>query len=194
RPADLEPASVAGGAPRRDLGRPARGLGRRRAACFGVAHARLLDGRPEHRPDPRGDAQPREPRLPRALRRADRARLAPVRRALRPLRGRQPRDPAQRPERALAAALPAAVRADGVSVLPGTSCARRPPASAHGDPRRQLALARRRRRPVVALAVGGVRTAAAVLGALALLAAGTACGERTEPTGAVVWIYPVTVQ
>jgi iron complex transport system substrate-binding protein len=39
-----------------------------------------------------------------------------------------------------------------------------------------------------------VRTAAAMLGALALLAAGTACGERTEPTGAVVRIYPVTVQ
>ena len=39
-----------------------------------------------------------------------------------------------------------------------------------------------------------MRTAAAVLGALALLAAGTACGERTEPTGAVVRIYPVTVQ
>jgi len=30
--------------------------------------------------------------------------------------------------------------------------------------------------------------------ALALLAAGTACGERTEPTGSVVRIYPVTVQ
>ena len=30
--------------------------------------------------------------------------------------------------------------------------------------------------------------------ALALLAAGTACGERTEPTGAGVPIYPVTVQ
>ena len=30
--------------------------------------------------------------------------------------------------------------------------------------------------------------------ALALLAAGTACGERTEPTGASVRIYPVTVQ
>ena len=30
--------------------------------------------------------------------------------------------------------------------------------------------------------------------ALALLAAGTACGERTEPTGATVHIYPVTVQ
>jgi ABC-type Fe3+-hydroxamate transport system substrate-binding protein len=30
--------------------------------------------------------------------------------------------------------------------------------------------------------------------ALALLAAGTACGERTEPTGTSVRIYPVTVQ
>jgi iron complex transport system substrate-binding protein len=39
-----------------------------------------------------------------------------------------------------------------------------------------------------------VRISAALLGALALLAAGTACGERKEPTGAVVRIYPVTVQ
>jgi iron complex transport system substrate-binding protein len=36
--------------------------------------------------------------------------------------------------------------------------------------------------------------AAAVIGALALLLAGTACGERKEPTGAKVRIYPVTVQ
>jgi iron complex transport system substrate-binding protein len=35
---------------------------------------------------------------------------------------------------------------------------------------------------------------AAALGALALLLAGTACGERKEPTGAKVRIYPVTVQ
>jgi cobalamin transport system substrate-binding protein len=47
---------------------------------------------------------------------------------------------------------------------------------------------------VVALAVGRVRVSAAFLGALALLAAGTACGERAEPTGAVVRIYPVSVQ
>jgi iron complex transport system substrate-binding protein len=33
-----------------------------------------------------------------------------------------------------------------------------------------------------------------VIGALALLFAGTACGERKEPTGAKVRIYPVTVQ
>jgi iron complex transport system substrate-binding protein len=39
-----------------------------------------------------------------------------------------------------------------------------------------------------------VRTAAAFLAALALLVAGTACGERSEPTGATVRIYPVTVQ
>jgi iron complex transport system substrate-binding protein len=36
--------------------------------------------------------------------------------------------------------------------------------------------------------------AAAVLVALGLLLAGTACGERKEPTGAKVRIYPVTVQ
>jgi iron complex transport system substrate-binding protein len=35
---------------------------------------------------------------------------------------------------------------------------------------------------------------AAALAALALLLAGTACGERKEPTGAKVRIYPVTVQ
>ncbi|HEY6835428.1 MAG TPA: ABC transporter substrate-binding protein [Gaiellaceae bacterium] len=39
-----------------------------------------------------------------------------------------------------------------------------------------------------------MRVSAAVLGALALLLAGTACGERSEPTGATVRIYPVTVQ
>ena len=43
-------------------------------------------------------------------------RLAPLRRALRPLRRSQPRDPAQRPERALAAAL--ASRASGSSIFP----------------------------------------------------------------------------
>ena len=36
--------------------------------------------------------------------------------------------------------------------------------------------------------------ALAFLGALALLLAGTACGERKEPTGAKVRVYPVTVQ
>jgi ABC-type Fe3+-hydroxamate transport system substrate-binding protein len=36
--------------------------------------------------------------------------------------------------------------------------------------------------------------AAAAIGALALLLAGTACGERKEPTGSKVRIYPVTVQ
>ena len=36
--------------------------------------------------------------------------------------------------------------------------------------------------------------AAAALGALALLLAGTACGERNEPTGVKVRIYPVNVQ
>lgn len=35
---------------------------------------------------------------------------------------------------------------------------------------------------------------ALMLSALALLAVGTACGERKEPTGAVIRIYPVTVQ
>jgi iron complex transport system substrate-binding protein len=42
--------------------------------------------------------------------------------------------------------------------------------------------------------MGGVKVTAAILGAFALLALGTACGERKEPTGAVVRIYPVTVQ
>ncbi len=35
---------------------------------------------------------------------------------------------------------------------------------------------------------------AVTLGAVALLGAGTACGERSEPTGASVRLYPVTVQ
>jgi len=39
-----------------------------------------------------------------------------------------------------------------------------------------------------------MRRLVAVLGAVALLAVGTACGERKEPTGPLVEIYPVTVQ
>ena len=35
---------------------------------------------------------------------------------------------------------------------------------------------------------------AALCGAAALLLAGTACGERKEPTGPLVQVYPVTVQ
>jgi ABC-type Fe3+-hydroxamate transport system substrate-binding protein len=44
-----------------------------------------------------------------------------------------------------------------------------------------------------ALAVGRVRFALVAVAALLLLA-GTACGERSEPTGALVQSYPVTVQ
>jgi iron complex transport system substrate-binding protein len=39
-----------------------------------------------------------------------------------------------------------------------------------------------------------VRLGAAALGASLLLLAGTACGERAEPTGETVPLYPVTVQ
>jgi iron complex transport system substrate-binding protein len=39
-----------------------------------------------------------------------------------------------------------------------------------------------------------VRAAAVLLGGLVVLVAGTACGERKEPTGAQIRIYPVTVQ
>ena len=45
-----------------------------------------------------------------------------------------------------------------------------------------------------ALAVGRVRASLLAGAALVLLLAGTACGERTEPTGALVEAYPVTVQ
>ncbi len=38
------------------------------------------------------------------------------------------------------------------------------------------------------------RSALAAAAALALLAGGTACGERKEPTGPLVQVYPVTVQ
>jgi ABC-type Fe3+-hydroxamate transport system substrate-binding protein len=44
-----------------------------------------------------------------------------------------------------------------------------------------------------AVAVGRVRPALVLAGAVLLLA-GTACGERSEPTGALVQSYPVTVQ
>jgi len=45
-----------------------------------------------------------------------------------------------------------------------------------------------------ALAVGRVRAALATAAAALLVVAGTACGERTEPTGALAESYPVTVQ
>jgi iron complex transport system substrate-binding protein len=45
-----------------------------------------------------------------------------------------------------------------------------------------------------ALAVGRVRAALLAAVACVLLLAGTACGERAEPTGALVQSYPVTVQ
>ena len=45
-----------------------------------------------------------------------------------------------------------------------------------------------------ALAVGRVRIALLLPVAALLLLAGTACGERCEPTGALVASYPVTVQ
>jgi ABC-type Fe3+-hydroxamate transport system substrate-binding protein len=45
-----------------------------------------------------------------------------------------------------------------------------------------------------ALAVGRVRAALLAAVAAVLLLAGTACGQRSEPTGALVQSYPVTVQ
>lgn len=44
------------------------------------------------------------------------------------------------------------------------------------------------------LAMGSVRAALVAGVALVLLLAGTACGERSEPTGALVQVFPVTVQ
>jgi iron complex transport system substrate-binding protein len=43
------------------------------------------------------------------------------------------------------------------------------------------------------MAVGGVRVRLVLVAALLLLA-GTACGQRAEPTGSLVDVYPVTVQ
>jgi len=45
-----------------------------------------------------------------------------------------------------------------------------------------------------ALAVGRVRAASLTAVVVVLLLAGTACGQRSEPTGALVQSYPVTVQ
>src|SRR5207248_4606165 len=111
------------------------------------------------------------------------------RRSVRPLRRDQPGDPAQRPEPPLAAALAAAVRARPVPVLPRAGHPRRTAARAHGDRRRQLGDARRRRHPVGAVAM--VRVA---LVAVLLVLGATACGERSEPTGPNAHLYPVTVQ
>src|SRR5439155_26545353 len=103
--------------------------------------------------------------------------------------------PAERAGRGLAVSLAAGIRADDLPALSGARVDWRPAARSHGDSRGQLAPARCRRRPVGTLAMGGVRTTTALmLCAVALLLAGTACGERKEPTGAVVRIYPVTVQ
>ncbi len=43
------------------------------------------------------------------------------------------------------------------------------------------------------VAMGGVRIPLVLVGAFLLLT-GTACGERTEPTGALVQVYPVTAE
>ena len=68
------------------------------------------------------------------------------------------------------------------------------PRRTHRDRGRQLAPARGLGRAMGALAVGRVRAALVLSVAALLLLAGTACGERTEPTGALVASYPVTVQ
>src|SRR4029078_8466545 len=100
---------------------------------------------------------------------AGRDRLAALRRSLWPFRGAQPRDPAQRPERALAAALAATLRPDDLPTLPGARRRGRTAARAHGDRGRQLAAARRIGRAMGALAVGRVRVARVSGAAAALL-------------------------
>lgn len=47
---------------------------------------------------------------------------------------------------------------------------------------------------MVALAVGRVTRALLAAAAVAVLVGGTACGERKEPTGPLVQVFPVTVQ
>ena len=190
RAAALEPAPLAGRAARRDLGRPARGLGRGRAARVRLAHARLLDAGAGRRPDPRGRAEPRGARLPRALRRAGRDRLAALRRAVRPLRGAQPGDPAERAERALAAALAAALRPDDLPALPR---ARRARAAGRGHTRRSWPSARccsGSRSRSGRSGSGSHEARARCRSRRCSCSAGTACGERTEPTGALVAELP----
>src|SRR5206468_6399678 len=114
---------------------------------------------------------------------------AALRRAVRPLRSDQPGDPAERPEPQLAAPVATEVRPRPLPVLPRARDARRPAARAHGDRRRQLGDARRRRHPMRALAMGRV-----ALVAVLLVLGATACGERSEPTGPDARLYPVTVQ
>src|SRR4030095_2639107 len=186
-------ASRAGRRVRRDLGRAAGRRGRDRAARFRLAHPRLLDRGARYRPDSSSDPEPRVPRLPRALRRLDRDRLAPLRRTLRPLRGTEPRDPVERAERALATPVDAPVRLGDLPALPGPGRTGRAPAGTHGDRRGQLAPPGGLGGAMGVVAMGRVRIPL-VLAGIFLLLAGTACGERTEPTGALVQVYPVTAQ
>ena len=84
----------------------------------------------------------------------------------------------------------------GLTIFPlflALAVVRRAAAGAHRDRGRQLAAARSVGRAMGALAVGRMRIALVPAAALLLLA-GTACGERSEPTGALVQSYPVTVQ
>src|SRR5262249_37680568 len=117
-------------------------------------------------------------------------RLAAFRRAVRALLRGQPRDPAERSEHALAAALDATLRPRALPVLHGARGHRRQAEGPHRDPGRQLDHARSGGHPVGTVAMG--RIVAAVCAA-ALLVGASACGERSEPTGANADLYPVTI-
>src|SRR5581483_9435804 len=193
-PGLLAAPPLAGRTARRHLGRPPLRLRGDRAARLRLAHAPLLDADLARRLRPHASrrGQPRGARLPLPVPLARCPRVAAARRGLRPLLPRQPGDSAQRPEPPLAAALAAAVRARALPRLPCAGDRRRPAAGAHGDRRRQLGAARRRRRAVGALAVGRLRTPAVAALAAVAVALATACGERAEPTGPTVTLYPVT--
>src|SRR5205823_2352162 len=148
----------------------------------------LLARRQGPRSDACGSRQSDEPGLPRALLLPDGDRLAALRCSLRPLLRPQPGPSALDPELAMAAPIAAPARPHGVPVLPRAGRGRRKAAGAHSHCWSERDAARSLRHPVGSVAMGRIAPAAA---AAALVLAAAACGERSEPTGSTVPLYPV---
>ncbi|PWU24997.1 MAG: hypothetical protein C5B48_03555 [Candidatus Rokuibacteriota bacterium] len=193
RPASVGSARFGRRATGRCLGGTPSRLGWSRAADLGLESSQPLARSDGYRPDADRPGEPLQPRVPRPLRVPHRARLAAAGRAVRPLLCAQPRAAAKRAERAVAAPVAPETRGRGLSLLPGASGDRWTTPVAHRDPGGERGTAWGGGHPMGALAVGRVVPLAAGCAALVALVAGTACGERSEPTGTSVPLYPVTV-
>src|SRR5207237_3817262 len=191
RPAGLRPRGARSGldsrhvvarAHGRDPRRSARRLGGRAAARVGLERPPLLGLRPRHSAAPRRGDQPGAARLPGPLRRADRRRLAALRRPVRALLHAEPGDPAEHARAALAAPFDPALRARRLPLLPRARLPRRTASRPYGNRGGERDHARRRGRPVGAVAMGRLR--AADLEAVTIDAYGTLVTLR-DPVGAL---------